>query len=188
MSQEQRSTKGQINIEMDALILTSVHPNYFQYKNLGDILGGMVFLAGKNKKTNEGRKNMKYIKYMIVPLLVLALVLSACGKDEKKEKQKKEDKELKKELVNNEWKDKAHFHDKETETTTAGDMYTFDKDGSYLLGSDGTIDEGTYTVKNKKLKLKSEDYEDRTIKLKKPLKEFKSHDEPGTRVYKKVDE
>ena len=131
---------------------------------------------------------MKYIKYIIVPLLVLALVLSACGKDEKKEKQKKEDKELKKELVNNEWKDKARFNEEETETKTSPDQYYFEKDGSYQLGTDATIDEGTYIVKDKKLKLKSEDYEDRTIKLKKPLKEFKSHDEPGTRVYKKVEE
>ena len=131
---------------------------------------------------------MKYIKCMFVPMLVLALVLSACGKDEKKEKQNKEDKELKKELVNNEWKDKARFNEEETETTTSPDQYYFDKDGSYQLGTDATIDEGTYTVKNKKLKLKSKDYKDRTINLKKPLKEFKSHDEPGTRVYKKVEE
>ena len=128
---------------------------------------------------------MKYIKYMIVPLLVLALVLSACGKDEKKEKQNKEDKELKKELVNNEWKEKEHFNDKDEDNVF---FYVFRKDGSYMLDGSATIDEGRYTVKNKKLKLKSEDYEDRTIKLKKPLKEFKSHDEPGTTVYKKAEE
>ena len=127
---------------------------------------------------------MKYIKYMIVPLLVLALVLSACGKDEKKEKQKKEDKELKKELVYYGWDDKAHFNDKDKDNVHS---YSFDKDGTYMLSSVGTIDEGTYTVKDRKLKLKSEDYEDRTIKLNKPLKEFKSHDEPGTKIYKRTD-
>ena len=126
---------------------------------------------------------MKYIKYMIVPLLVLALVLSACGKDEKKEKQNKEDKELKKELVNKDWKEKKYFNEEDEGIH----YYTFHKDGTYQLDADATIDEGTYTVKNHKLKLKSEDYEDRTIKLNKPLKEFKSHDEPGTIVYKRTD-
>ena len=124
---------------------------------------------------------------MIVPLLVLALVLSACGKDEKKEKQNKEDKELKKTLVKYPWRDKDDFV-APGEGDHIGNTYVFEKNGKYTLGGDATTDEGRYTVKNKKLKLKSEDYEDRTIKLKKPLKEFKSHDEPGTTVYKKAEE
>ena len=107
---------------------------------------------------------MKYIKYMIIPLLVLALVLSACGKDEKKEKQKKEDKELKKELVSSMWKEKKDPNAKKYDGDSDDSIkYEFYKNGKY-------------EVKNSKLILHSDDNDDmnETIKLDKPIKKLKT--------------
>lgn len=120
---------------------------------------------------------MKYIKYMIVPLLVLALVLSACGKDEKKEKQNKEDKELKKELVSSLWKEKKDPNAKEYDGDSSDSIkYEFYKNGKYDLTAPVVMDEGKYEVKNSKLILHSDDDDDmnETIKLDKPIKELKT--------------
>ena len=99
-------------------------------------------------------EEMKKLKYLVAPLLLIAVLLAGCGKTD----------------ISGEWK--AH-EAADIDKGSNANEYIFYKDGNYRYNNDGlALDKGTYEVDGNKIKLKGKDSKE-TIQLDNGKKTFK---------------
>lgn len=112
---------------------------------------------------------MKKLKYLVAPLLLLAVLLAGCGKTD----------------IAGKWK--AH-EAADIDKGTNANEYIFYRDGNYEYNNEGLrLDDGTYKVKGNEIKLKGK-HANQTIHLSSDKKSFKHNGDKFEKTNETEDE